>query len=664
MTGSGLAYCIGGRSLLWGGWAPELTPNDLKNWPDDVSKFLTSPEGYERTASEIGANKPTGFIEETNLYNTLYDAFQKAWPNVPGVTSVGPAPLAVLGSPPTSGIFPFEKFSSVTFLIDALNEDSAKTERRLMLLPRTEVIGLNRDKEQRVTSLDLKVGRDAKTLHLAPTTTVVLANGTVEATRLALAHLGVGRKDKAGRLKLGNFMAHMLNSITVRIKRTALGLSAKPSQSENELAAFIARGEVDKRRFHYQIVAAALQDPKQTPWDLMMKIIPDIDQLDQLRSKHNPKYITIVFRGVAEMEGNRELDAPDTWMNWIGLEKEGDPRARAYANLNPSKKDNDLWNAMDKVAIDLAKQLAPKREDIQWDNKGWQDEPIDPNSTDSFHGGIGSSHHEGGTLFMGGETDKSITDTDGKFRNLSNVYVVGPAVFPTIGDANPSLTGLTLARRTGDAILAARGMPDQEPKLKTFQTIFDEVLKAAQKVAEDDKKKKDILEKTSDNWSWAVCAAAIVRYYGGKAEASKIATETKAPEIKEKVLKDIDKSTPYSIPKHPNLESVLEKWSKNPKDLSIAAEVFPNKGDHGTWFPEIERLKEEIDKDRPVVAWIEYEKENYSDFIIIYGYDVGNKDDESTLWIRDPLYPEAKKSTFLELKHPNWRATWINVHRR
>jgi hypothetical protein len=57
---------------------------------------------------------------------------------------------------------------------------------------------------------------------------------------------------------------------------------------------------------------------------------------------------------------------------------------------------------------------------------------------------------------MGEHKDTSITDIDGKFHHLSNVYVVGPAVFPTIGDANPSLTGLTLARRTADAILGTR----------------------------------------------------------------------------------------------------------------------------------------------------------------------------------------------------------------
>ena len=96
----------------------------------------------------------------------------------------------------------------------------------------------------------------------------------------------------------------------------------------------MARGEVDGRRFHDQIVAAALEDPNdpnnpyQTPWDHMLKMVPDIDQLDQLRSQHDPEYVTIVFRGVAEMEGNRDLDKPDDWRTGSALKTMG-TRARA-----------------------------------------------------------------------------------------------------------------------------------------------------------------------------------------------------------------------------------------------------------------------------------------------------------------------------------------------
>src|SRR5262249_23632689 len=316
-------------------------------------------------------------------------------------------------------------------------------------------IRLNRDAKQAVTSLHLEVRGDKKTLRLGRNTTVILANGTVEATRLALAHLDVGRQ-VSGRPKVGNFMTHMGNSTIVRIRRSALGLE-KPSQSENEVAAFIARGKAYGRRFHYQIVAAALQRKGQTPWDFVMRLIPDIDQLDQLISGRDPKWISVVFRGIAEMEDDRRLDAAGAWRNSISLEQGGD---RAYAKLSPSRDDNLLWSALDNVAIGLAKQLARDPKNIQYRvNNDWQDkQPTEPDHSD-----IGTIYHEGGTLFMG-KIKESITDTNGKFHHLPNVYVVGPAVFPTLGSATPSLTGLTLARRTGDAILAARRIKPPRPR--------------------------------------------------------------------------------------------------------------------------------------------------------------------------------------------------------
>ena len=463
-NGRALAFCVGGRSLFWAGWAPELMPDDLEKWPEDVRNFLTSDEGYDYTATEIGSNQRTDFIAKTDTFKKLDKALRaaarKKISDVARIDLIREAPLAVMGSRPTPGIFPFDQYSSATFLIDAISQDLRESkdparDRRLMLLPRAEVIGLKRDEKQAVTSLDLEVHGDAKTLRLGPNTTVVLANGTVEATRLALAHLDVGRQ-ASGRPKVGNFMTHMGNSTIVRIRRSALGLE-KPSQSENEVAAFIARGNAYGRSFHYQIVAASLQRKGQTPWDFVMRLTPDLDQLDLLMSGHDPQWISVVFRGIAEMDDDRSMTAPDAWRNSISLEQGGD---RAYVKLSPSPDDNLRWSALDDVAIGLAKQLAGAPRNIQYWVKGdWQaKQPTEPDHSD-----IGTIYHEGGTLFMG-KARQSITDTSGKFHHLPNVYVAGPAVFPTLGSANPSLTGLTLARRTGDAILVAHGVKPPRPR--------------------------------------------------------------------------------------------------------------------------------------------------------------------------------------------------------
>src|SRR5262249_55982447 len=76
----------------------------------------------------------------------------------------------------------------------------------------------------------------------------------------------------------------------------------------------------------------------------------------------------------------------------------------------------------------------------------------DANGRGFWQDRLGSTHHEAGTLFMGAP-GSSITDTFGRFHAMANAYVAGPALFPTLGSANPSLTGLSLAPRTPRAIL-------------------------------------------------------------------------------------------------------------------------------------------------------------------------------------------------------------------
>ena len=104
---------------------------------------------------------------------------------------------AVLGSAPDSGLFPFDKFSSAPFLIDAVRNDAAvdtaegDVSRRIFVVPRTQVLRLHRTGST-VTSLDLVTDGTPDTMTIPARCAVVLANGTIEATRIALDSLGIG----------------------------------------------------------------------------------------------------------------------------------------------------------------------------------------------------------------------------------------------------------------------------------------------------------------------------------------------------------------------------------------------------------------------------------------------------------------------------------------
>src|SRR5579864_1621879 len=456
----GLAYAIGGRSLFWGGWSPPLTPADLAGWPGDVVAYLNAADGYAATATEIGTAVTTDFIRQTALFNALLSRAQATLP-LSGITEAAEAPLAVVGEAPRSGLFAFDKFSSAPFIMDAVRNDVGVNDaggdqrRRIFLLPRAQVHRLNMSGNA-ASSLDISVAGVRQPLAVGPGCAVILANGTIEATRLALESLGVG-SPQFGPPRVGNLMAHLRSNITVRIKRTALGLSAP---TDLETVALIARGTALGRRFHHQITAADVAGPN--PEAAMWSMVPDIDLIGSMLTNQDPNWVAITFRGIGEMEDQPAVANIDPARSWIDLSPETDQwgMRRAYVNLVATANDRQLWSAMDKSAFDLGLALAGNNAaDIEYWNAPagqWQAARPQPDAAGRgfWQDLLGTTHHEAGTLFMGA-AGASITDSSGKFHGKDNVYVAGPALFPTLGSANPSLTALSLARRTANTIVAA-----------------------------------------------------------------------------------------------------------------------------------------------------------------------------------------------------------------
>jgi hypothetical protein len=168
----GLLYAIGGRSLTWGGWSPELLESETVTWPASVDKDLRknplpgSDPGYFRQASiQIGVKETNDFIYgplHTALRKQLHDGLNKPGnetgftfaqlPKHPAIRYPDPgeppltdailrdwlgldpadttpttelyelfkleAPLAVQ-STTLPGLFPFNKYSAVPALIKA-----------------------------------------------------------------------------------------------------------------------------------------------------------------------------------------------------------------------------------------------------------------------------------------------------------------------------------------------------------------------------------------------------------------------------------------------------------------------------------------------------------------------------------------------------------------
>jgi hypothetical protein len=203
--------------------------------------------------------------------------------------------------------------------------------------------------------------------------------------------------------------------------------------------------------------------------------------LDAIRANQDPAWIPITLRAIGQMIGQPSAQPGDTKKSWMNLASQSDPRTnrpRAWVNLDPSDADLAAWKEMEDAAVTLLKAVAGSTANLQ-------NLQINRNK-------IGTTHHEAGTLWMG-DPGMSVTDSFGKFHNVANVYVAGPALFPVIGSANPSLTATTLARRTADEVVASQTIPSN-PAFKPlftgsrrgwqmsgdgdFLTIFGSILEA------------------------------------------------------------------------------------------------------------------------------------------------------------------------------------------
>lgn len=427
----GLAYCLGGRSLYWGGWAPQLTDADLAQWPDATVGYLRSI--YENTEREMGVFDKTDYISGP-LCVELMKQFQAAVPTVPTVDGIEEAPLAVQAAAPASGLFSFDKWSSAPILVDALREAAANPDwqRRLFYVPRAHVTKLHVTNGA-VTTVEVWVNGQQKFLTISPKCAVVLASGTIEATRLAMESFPTSLMGR-------NLAGHLRTNTVVKIHRSAFD-PALPKKLE--AAALLVRGSTPKGRYHLQVTAAAVagNNSEATMW----RMVPDIDLLDQLLASQQEDWIVVTLRGIGEMIGDRDANKPKQTgvaPSWMDLSDQTDEFGlrRAWVNVVATVDDNALWATMDDAALKLAKKLA-------------NDDPAKIQVVEQKRDGLGTTHHEAGTLWMGIDPNSSVTNLDGRFHHVSNGYVAGPAIFPTLGSANPALTGLALARRTALAVV-------------------------------------------------------------------------------------------------------------------------------------------------------------------------------------------------------------------
>jgi choline dehydrogenase-like flavoprotein len=435
----GLAYCLGGKSLYWGGWCPRLTPADLAQWPSQTADHLR--QHYTDVESETGVVPGTDFIFG-ELHEALFPAVTGATTGVPDLVAVEEAPLAVQGEPPVSGMFSFDKFSSLPLLVETIRRDvrdsaGSDAARRLFLVPRAHVIALHTAGGV-VHAAEVDVAGERRFLPIGNGCSVVLAASAIESTRMALHSFP---SPLMGR----NLTAHLRSDFTVRLRRDVL----PPLPERVQTSALLVRGTAPAGAFHLQLTASTSRGGSD---ELLFKMVPDVEALEAHLANTDPHWVPLTLRGIAEMTADRGTPVPHPDRSWIDLspyERDEYGVPRAYVHLVTSAGDQQTWQHMDAAAVALAQRVAGAPDRIQYLYDGhWQSQPFPlTRPFPEWHRGLGTTYHESGTLWMGSDSATSVTDPLGRFHHVSNAYCCDQAVFPSAGSVNPVLTGLTLAHR-------------------------------------------------------------------------------------------------------------------------------------------------------------------------------------------------------------------------
>ena len=295
-------------------------------------------------------------------------------------------------------------------------------------------------------------------IDLAPGGIVVIALGTIESARLALASFD-GSALPTLPLIGKNLIAHLRSNLVIRVPRAAIpGLLGDDQRVADRGA--VREGPRDAAngdligRFHLQIAASGGGNTVGGEDELYRKI-PDVDFYDQLR-RSTDTHVAIAIRGLGEME-------PADPNNF------GAHASRV--DLDARTDEYGVRRGFVTMHRDAARPaICGPRWTRRWSNVAARvrQRPADRRRAGATTVSAPRITRRGRCGWT--PTRRAASPTpDGRFHHTENLYAAGPALFPSIGSPNPMLTGIALSRRTGDRIMSPPAFaPDPG-----FDVLFD-----------------------------------------------------------------------------------------------------------------------------------------------------------------------------------------------
>ncbi len=392
----GLLFTIGGRSLTWGGWSPELLDSEMADWPPAARDALRN-RYFAEASRHIGVKDTNDFI-----YGPLHTALRRqlhAGLTVPGnetgftfadllqhpalrYPDPGEPPVTAavlrdwLGLPPGDatpmaqlrelfqleaplavqtttlpGLFPTNKFSAVPGLIRVARLASTQADgvgpvgdarKRVMVVPNCHVQELitetQPDNWVRVTGVRIWQNGAPVDLGLAPPrngrqSAVVIALGTVETTRLALTTFGQSLAGRAAQRMGTNLMAHLRSNLTIRVPRAAVAANLPATPPLNlQCSALLVKGRAASGRTFHFQITAS--GLNQSGTDSEAELFRKIPTLEHLENmmRATDDTVVITVRGIGDMSPRN----PDSFIDLSTTEFDFE-RPRAVVHLGNAK---------------------------------------------------------------------------------------------------------------------------------------------------------------------------------------------------------------------------------------------------------------------------------------------------------------------------------------
>ena len=392
---SGLRQRLGGRSLYWHGvvlrmdtWA--LSPD---RWPSSIITDLPtlySAQELECALSPVGQ----GALHLASLLQAS------------GLITAYPAPLAVKRDRTTTNRVRWAAYTPLTHWTQALSDLPP-------IVCNTEVISLlsGNGKIQGVRILN-KRSQMVSTVHCD---SVVLSAGTIENSRLAVEALY--REGHLSSPELWGLTDHLVTGCMFRLE---LDVDA-PTWLEPEIVSMALIPATESARSNFFIALNG------HPLNRHLVFVDIWGMGEQMPQKENvirfdvDSRLTHVSAGYSA-EDRRVLSQQQAAVAEIA--------SKLTAELGKPKEVRPPSDTTRIGTVSNAYNLLDSQ-------------PDEPTAPAWYLSPLGSVDHEGCTLPFG----RVLAET-GEFYGIQGLYAVGPCTFPRLGTANPSLTTLTLAKRT------------------------------------------------------------------------------------------------------------------------------------------------------------------------------------------------------------------------